>query len=422
MRRQLGLVALAVASLIVIAFSVPLGVLVAQLARDRAIAGAERDAQLIALVATSARGNAAVIRDVIGTGELNGNAVTVVLGDGTIVGTAIDPDEDLSAVQAGSTGRRELPGGEAVYAPAVDPSGISVVRVFVTEETLSRGVLRAWLLLGLLGVAMVAIAALIALRLARTIVQPVEELSDAAGRLGSGDLTTRVEPAGPPEIKDVGAEFNRLAQQVSELLQRERETAADLSHRLRTPLAGLGLDVERLPEGPQREQLLDDLAELQRAVDFVIDEMRRPQLTESETLTDVAALVGERVAFWEALAEEQKRVATVSVPPYGLYARVRRPDLEAALDAVIGNVFAHTPEGAAYAVSCEQADGSLRILVDDAGGGFSADDVERGRSGGGSTGLGLDIARRTVEAAGGSLTVDTSPLGGARVTLELARG
>lgn len=418
MRRRLGIVALAVAGLIVIAFSVPLGVLVAELARDRALAGAERDAQLIAVVATSARGDRSVIQDVIGTGELNGNEVTVVLTDGSVVGSDLQPGEDLSPFQQGATGRRALDGGEAVYAPAIDSGGISVVRVYVADAALTRGVTRAWVLLGLLGVALIGIAALIAARLARTIVRPVEELSNAAERLGAGDLSVRVQPAGPPEIEEVGAEFNRLAEQMSELLERERETAADLSHRLRTPMAALSLDAEKLADGPDRERVLDDLAELQRAADFVIREVRRPGRQTEDAPSDLAAVLKERIAFWDVLAEEQHRVRTVEVPEGdGPRVPLARTDLEAALDAVIENVFSHTEEGVAYAVSCVADGGTASVRVDDAGKGFSALKVERGRSGAESTGLGLDIARRTAQATGGSLSIGASPLGGARVTL-----
>jgi signal transduction histidine kinase len=61
----------------------------------------------------------------------------------------------------------------------------------------------------------------------------------------------------------------------------------------------------------------------------------------------------------------------------------------------------------------------VRVVVEDAGEGLDPEDVARGRSGAGSTGLGLDVARRTAEQAGGRLVVDRGPLGGARVTLEL---
>jgi signal transduction histidine kinase len=275
-------------------------------------------------------------------------------------------------------------------------------------------------LLGILGLAMIAIAAVIASRLARTIVEPVEQLSAASQRLGTGDLDARVMPGGPPEIMEVGAEFNRLAERVSHLLEKERETAADISHRLRTPLAALGLDAERLPPGPEQERLLDDLAELQRAVDFVIREVRWPERQDDEAAADLTALLVERTTFWEALADEQGRATSVRVPPGRVpIGVVSGADLAAALDAVIGNVFSHTDDGVAYEVSCTVIDGTAHVVVDDAGPGFASADVERGRSGGDSTGLGLDIARRTAQATGGSLSIGPSPLGGARVTLEL---
>src|SRR5207248_371591 len=94
-----------------------------------------------------------------------------------------------------------------------------------------------------------------------------------------------------------------------------------------------------------------------------------------------------------------------------------------AVDALLGNVFAHTPEGSPLAVALGVDDGGLAtIVVDDQGPGFSGTvAMERGVSGGGSTGLGLDIARRVAESAGGALTVSRSPLGGARVQLTLQR-
>jgi len=84
---------------------------------------------------------------------------------------------------------------------------------------------------------------------------------------------------------------------------------------------------------------------------------------------------------------------------------------------LLGNVFAHTPEGTALRVTVSEHG----LVVDDAGPGIRdpATAVRRGVSGAGSTGLGLDIARRVAGAAGGRLDIGASPLGGARVALVL---
>ena len=96
----------------------------------------------------------------------------------------------------------------------------------------------------------------------------------------------------------------------------------------------------------------------------------------------------------------------------------------AAIDALVGNVFAHTPEGRANAVAVRAGDdGAVRLIVEDAGRGIDRpeDALDRGAIRAGSTGLGLDIARRAAEAAGGLQRVERSDLGGARVELVMPR-
>jgi signal transduction histidine kinase len=89
------------------------------------------------------------------------------------------------------------------------------------------------------------------------------------------------------------------------------------------------------------------------------------------------------------------------------------------VDALLGNVFAHTPEGTAFGVAVRpRAGGGAEVTVSDAGPGTRTPAVERGQSGAGSTGLGLDIARRTAESSGGRLRIETSA-DGTRVVLDL---
>ena len=93
--------------------------------------------------------------------------------------------------------------------------------------------------------------------------------------------------------------------------------------------------------------------------------------------------------------------------------------LEAVVDVLIENVFAHTPDGTRFAVGFERRGGDMRVWVSDAGAGFDLDALERGASGAGSTGLGLDIARSTAVGAGGSFSMEESALGGVEVSVVL---
>jgi signal transduction histidine kinase len=86
------------------------------------------------------------------------------------------------------------------------------------------------------------------------------------------------------------------------------------------------------------------------------------------------------------------------------------------VDALLGNVLAHTPEGVGFRVRVRSRDGNVSLLVEDSGSGFTdVRSVRRGQSSTGSTGLGLDIVRRTAEATGGTLTIGEGSDGGGRV-------
>jgi signal transduction histidine kinase len=90
-----------------------------------------------------------------------------------------------------------------------------------------------------------------------------------------------------------------------------------------------------------------------------------------------------------------------------------------AVDALVENVIAHTPEGTAFTVRLTATATGASLEIADEGPGLPPDAVVRGRSDRGSSGLGLDIARRCAEAAGGTLTLGSTPSGGALVTLTM---
>jgi signal transduction histidine kinase len=275
----------------------------------------------------------------------------------------------------------------------------------------------------MLGLALSGGTILMADRLARSVVRPVRAMADAAIRLGEGDLTVRVEPEGPHEIAHVASAFNRLGQRVGELLTTERELVADLSHRLRTPLTALRLDSEAIRDPVDGERIREGVDELQRAVDMTIRRARGHVGSDFGAHSDAAQVAKARLDFWAPLAEDQGRSWSFDATPGPHPVPVAADDLEAVVDALLGNVFAHTDEGTPFRVLVDgRPGGGTRLVVEDRGPGLAPSLVERGVSGGGSTGLGLDIARRTAEAAGGSLRIrrakGRSKGTGARVELE----
>jgi signal transduction histidine kinase len=308
--------------------------------------------------------------------------------------------------------------------PVVTGGRTTVVRTVVPGNELTRGVAQAWLVLAGLGVALVLLGLLVADRLARTLVAPIAGLSAVSHRLARAELDARADPAGPPEVREVAGALNHLAGRIQDLLREEREQVADLSHRLRTPLTALRLEAESLRDPDEAARMAAAADGVERAVTAVIQQARRRGEHRPAGGCDATAVVADRVAFWAVLAEDTDRAVHRDLPAHPLPVAVPADDLTAALDAVLGNVFAHTPDGTAFSVSLRpRADGGATLIVADDGPGFPGSHtgvLRRGQSGAGSTGLGMDIARRAAEAGGGSLHIDSSTAGGARVRLELA--
>jgi signal transduction histidine kinase len=212
----------------------------------------------------------------------------------------------------------------------------------------------------------------------------------------------------------MGEAFNHLADQIDQLLIAERESAADLSHRLRTPLTSLRLQAESLGDPAERAALIEQADRLEHATSQVIELARAPHRAGVKEC-DLDHVIGKRAAFWSVLAEEQARALSMELASSGRVA-LGEDQVEVLVDTLIGNVFAHTPPGTGFEIRTGNDQGAQWLEVADRGPGFGnkAQPV-RGKSGAGSTGLGLDIVVKIAETVGGDLEIDDRPGGGAVV-------
>ncbi|MEZ0448854.1 sensor histidine kinase [Cellulomonas sp. ICMP 17802] len=420
MRGLLVRYGVAMAAVVLISFLVPLGLLSRSLTADRAIAAARQDAQSVAVFAggpgQSDTRLAAAVLDV-NDGD---RRTTVFRPDGTIVGehVAASPAVELAILGRALTARTD--GGVEVLLPVGGTAGVAVVRTFVPDAMLTDGVLRSWAVLAGVGAALLAGAAVAGDRVAARLSRSVQDLASVADRLGTGDLEARVVPSGPAEVASVGVVLNSLGERVAGLLADEREAVADLSHRLRTPITALRLDVDLLGDPEERERMAAHVDDLVSAVDEAIATARR-RGTSSPGRSDAGQVVEDRGRFWRVLAVDQGRTIRVQVPDVPAPVSLATDELGAALDVLVDNVFRHTPPRTGFTLSVNVVGGLVHIEVGDDGPGLPTGDLaQRGRSGAGSTGLGLDVARRTAERGGGRLMIrPAAGAGGASVTLEL---
>jgi signal transduction histidine kinase len=421
MRRLFVVYGTALTSAVLLALLVPLALLASSLAHDRALTAARQEAQGLNVIATTAgRNQLSDAVDAVNTGE---RRTTVFLPDGTVIGAAAPRTPSVELASRGAAFTAETKGGEEILLPVGGPEGVVVIRTFVPAEQLRAGVGAAWTMLAMTGAVLLATAVLIGSLVARRLSRSVRVLADVAARVGAGDLTATVTPAGPAEVASVGRVLNGLGARISQMLAHEREMSADLSHRLRTPVTALRLDVESLADPTERERMTAHVDQLVAAVDAAVSEVRKPAQARRPGSCDAVQVVTARARFWSVLADDTGRSMAVDVPDGPLPVCVPADDLGASLDALIDNVFSHTSPGTSFGLRVQaMPDSTVHITVEDEGQGLESEGLaERGRSGGGSTGIGLDVARRTALMGGGSVVVGCGAAGGARIVMTFPR-
>jgi signal transduction histidine kinase len=421
-RRRLSVLVAATTSAVVLAFLIPLALVLRTLAEDRAVAEARLQSQALLLVAGSnpdAAHPTAAVQSLVG--DLKAGRTTLYLPNGGVIGPAVaDPGVDQARTSKDAWITKVVDNQAVVYGVSIGSSGTLVARTEVSRAKFHDGVAQATATIAGLGMVMLLAAMFAADRLGRWVAAPIRDLALAAKKMRDGHLDVRIPERGPPEVVALGTALTQLATRVQQLLAAERDAVADLSHRLRTPVTALRLDTDSIADPEVADRLRQHVAQLERTVDAIVHDARRPTRAGGNAC-DVTKVVGQRVAFWSALAEEQGRELRMAVPDRPLRARLDAADLSDVVDVLIDNVFAHTDEGVPLEVwVVPRADGAVVLTVEDGGAGLPQEDVvARGSSGAGSTGLGMDIARRAANASGGSLELGRSRLGGALVRVVL---
>lgn len=264
---------------------------------------------------------------------------------------------------------------------------------------------------------------------ARRVAVPLSALSDAAQRIGEGELDTAI-PSGGPREAEVLAETMRAM--TTSLVARDEQMQmmlAGIAHEVRNPLGGIELfggllqeDLEGDPRQKHVQKILRELKTLSRVVNDFLDFARKRE-PEPRTLS-VFDLCFEVASLVERDATERGVDVKLDVPS-DLEVHADPEALKGALLNLARNAVQAAPAQAGHVRLCAAADGAtVRIAVEDDGSGVPEDKRDEifapffttKQKG---TGLGLALVKKTAEAHGGKIGVEAADLGGARFVLSL---
>lgn len=263
-------------------------------------------------------------------------------------------------------------------------------------------------------------------------------LEDAARKLGAGVANARAPVAGGDEVTAVARAFNAMADELDrrasdlhDAADKRRQLLADVSHELMTPLTAIRGYLETLqmteldlnPDARQRYLAIvgAETERLERITGDLLDLARLEAGGGALTLApvDVATLFTRVIERHERAAAETGVLLSSHVDPAADTVVGDAGRLEQVLQNLAANALRHTPQGSVELRSEPRADG-VAILVRDSGAGippehlprvfdrFYKADEARGADGRGS-GLGLSIAKATVERHGGRITARSDP-------------
>jgi signal transduction histidine kinase len=309
-----------------------------------------------------------------------------------------------------------------------------------------------WLILGSLmpywlvvfGLAIVAfVLAWVSGRLVATqALGPLNDVTDSLYALAKGDYTQRrFAMAGGDEIATLTSAYNDAAASVASAMDQRRAVeermrlfVADAGHELRTPLTVIGGYIDVLRRGAVDEtriarQILGTMALEKEHMRGLIDRLMRLTRLDAESPPnsqpiDVAELL--RTQCDAARRLDEQRVVDYSVDGV-TEIMADRAELGEALWNVVENALKYAPESPVH-LGARRDDGRTTITVHDDGPGMTEPERlhaferfyrgdQRGEIAG--SGLGLAIAKRAVERAGGTISIDSAPGRGTTVTITI---
>jgi signal transduction histidine kinase len=285
------------------------------------------------------------------------------------------------------------------------------------------------------GLVAIAIALLLTYFFSRRILAPMKALINATRHFGKGDFSRRVEDKDKGELGELAQSFNSMAADLERTERLRRNMVADVAHELRTPLSNLKGYLEAVSDGlvkPDKETIRS-LNEEAAILSRLVNDLQELSLADAGEIklniqsADINGLIMDTLNGVQAKAAARGLTLNADLPETLPAVSIDAHRIKQVLLNLLENATVHTERGGSITVTAKEQGKTVHVSVADTGEGIPAEeqsliferfyrvDRSRTRKTGGS-GLGLTIAKRLVEAHGGTIKVESQPGKGSTFT------
>jgi signal transduction histidine kinase len=272
----------------------------------------------------------------------------------------------------------------------------------------------------------ILVALIIGIPLARTLIRPLQALTQAVQNITQGELEQEVRVSSNDEIGKLGLAFNKMSHEVARVNQLRRQMTADIAHDLRTPLMVIAGYIESIQEGvlqPTPERLSLIYTEIERLQNLVGDLKMLSQADTGELPLNLQpisplAFLERVVATYTHQAKAQNITLMVEAEGPLPEVRVDEDRMMQVFSNLLSNSLRYTPAGGNICLSAQFLNEKVILTVRDSGIGIPEEKlpnifdrfyrVDESRTGTDETGLGLAIVKSLVKAHNGAIRVESN--------------
>ncbi len=318
-----------------------------------------------------------------------------------------------------------------------DGKNIGIIRFITSLRETNRSIKNISKLFILIGVIVIFISAMVSLFLANTIVKPLEEVTEVAEKMASGQLKVRNKKRFNDEIGKLSDTLNYMAEELLKKEQLKNDFVSSISHELRTPLTSIkGWAITLKSEELNDEQLLKDGLDIIEKESDRLTLMVEDLLDFSKFISGRITLTKEEIDIRDTVNQMEKQLmpkAKANNIDFKVICSENIPIIVAdenrikqVLINLIDNAFKYTSEEGEVIFSADYKDGFIEICVKDNGLGISEEELPyikekfyKGYNSSASSGLGLSICDEIVNLHNGQLIIESEKDIGTKVFVKL---